>query len=53
MERLLKEARRRTKVAGALPDGKSALMPVPARLRHVAATRSGLRKYMRTTNLAR
>jgi transposase-like protein len=38
MERLLKEARRRTKVVGAFPDGKSALMPVAARPRHVAST---------------
>ena len=31
MERLLKEARRRTKVVGAFPDGHSALMLVAAR----------------------
>ena len=46
MERLLKEARRRTKVVGAFPDGHSALMLVAARLRHVSATTWGLRKYM-------
>lgn len=46
MERLLKEARRRTKVVGAFPDGHSALMLVAARLRHVAATGWGTRKYM-------
>lgn len=46
MERLLKEARRRTKVVGAFPDGKSALMLVAARLRYVSATGWGLRKYM-------
>ena len=46
MERLLKEARRRTKVVGAFPDGKSALMLVAARLRHVASTSWGTRKYM-------
>jgi putative transposase len=46
MERLLKEARRRTKVVGAFPDGQSALMLVAARLRHVSATRWGTRKYM-------
>jgi transposase-like protein len=46
MERLLKEARRRTKVVGAFPDGKSALMLVAASLRHVSATSWGLRKYM-------
>ncbi len=38
MERLLKEARRRTKVVGAFPDGHSALMLVSVRLRHVSAT---------------
>ena len=46
MERLLREARRRTKVVGAFPDGHSALMLVTARLRHVSATQWGTRKYM-------
>ena len=46
MERLLNEARRRTNVVGAVPDGKSALMLVAARLRHVASTSWGTRKYM-------
>ena len=46
MERLLKEARRRTKVVGAFPDGHSALMLVSARLRHVSATTWGTRKYV-------
>src|SRR6056297_3236222 len=46
MERLLREARRRTKVIGAFPDGHSALMLVAARLRHVSATGWGTRKYM-------
>lgn len=46
MERLLKEARRRTKVVGAFPDGNSALMLVAARLRHVSATNWGTKKYM-------
>jgi transposase-like protein len=46
MERLMKEARRRTKVVGAFPDGRSALMLVAARLRHVSATNWGTRKYM-------
>ena len=48
MERLLKEARRRTKVVGAFPDGHSALMLVAARLRHVSATTWSTRKYMNT-----
>jgi putative transposase len=46
MERLLKEARRRTKVVGAFPDGHSALMLVAARLRYVSTTHWGTRKYM-------
>ena len=46
MERLLREARWRTKVVGAFPDGHSALMLVAARLRHVSATQWCLRKYM-------
>lgn len=46
MARLLKEARRRTKVVGAFPDGNSALMLVAARLRHVSSTTWGTRKYM-------
>jgi transposase-like protein len=40
-ERLMWEIRRRTRVVGAYPDGKSALMLVAARLRHVAATKWG------------
>ena len=40
------QARRRTKVVGAFPDGQSALMLIAARLRHVSTTQSGLRKYM-------
>ena len=46
MERLLKEARRRTKVVGAFPDSHAALMLVSARLRHVSATKWGTHKYM-------
>jgi len=46
LERILKEVRRRTRVVGAFPDGESALMLVAARLRHVAGTRWGTRKYL-------
>ena len=46
MEQLLREARQRTKVVGAFPDGRSALLLVAARLRHVSATQWGLRKYV-------
>jgi putative transposase len=46
LERLMKEIRRRTRVVGSFPDGKSALMLASARLRHVAGTKWGARKYM-------
>ncbi|HEX2995035.1 MAG TPA: IS256 family transposase, partial [Anaerolineales bacterium] len=46
LERLNREIRRRTRVVGAFPDGRSALMLVAARLRHVASTRWGTRPYL-------
>jgi transposase-like protein len=46
LERLMREIRRRTRVVGAFPDGTSALMLVAARLRHVAGTNWGTRKYL-------
>jgi len=46
MERLMREIRRRTRVVGSFPDGNSALMLVAARLRHVAGTRWGTRRYL-------
>lgn len=46
LERINREVRRRTRVVGAFPDGRSALMLVAARLRHVAGTRWGKRKYL-------
>ncbi len=46
LERLNREVRRRKRVVGAFPDGNSALMLVAARLRHVAGTRWGTRRYM-------
>jgi transposase-like protein len=52
MERLLKEARRRTKVVGAFPGDHSALMLVATRLRHVSATTWSTRKYMNMKFLA-
>ena len=48
MERLLREVRRRTRVVGSFPDGRSALMLTAARLRHVAGTKWGLKRYLRT-----
>ena len=46
IERLNREIRRRTRVVGTFPDGNSALMLVCARLRHVAGTQWGNKKYM-------
>ena len=46
IERLNREIRRRTRVVGAFPDGHSALMLVCARLRHVASTAWGSKRYM-------
>lgn len=51
MERLIKEIRRRTKVVGAFPDGHSALMLAAARLRHVASSKWGTRRYLDMSNL--
>ena len=46
LERILREVRRRTRVVGAFPDGNSALMLVAARLRHIAGSRWGSRRYL-------
>ena len=46
LERILREVRRRTRVVGAFPDGQSALMLVAARLRHIAGTKWGTKKYL-------
>ena len=46
IERVMREIRRRTRVVGAFPDGNSALMMVAARLRHVAATAWGRKRYL-------
>lgn len=51
IERLNREIRRRTRVVGAFPDGNSALMLVCARLRHVAGTQWGGKKYMNMKHL--
>jgi transposase-like protein len=46
LERIMREIRRRTRVVGAFPDGRSALMLAAARLRYVAGSRWGTRRYM-------
>ena len=52
LERVMREVRRRTRVVGAFPDGRSALMLVAARLRYVAATRWGTKRYLQMNRLA-
>lgn len=51
IERLNREIRRRTRVVGCFPDGNSALMLVCARLRHVAGTQWGSKRYMNMKHL--
>lgn len=46
LERIMREIRRRTRVVGCFPDGQSALMLVAARLRHIAGSRWGERRYL-------
>ena len=48
---LNREIKRRTKAIGAFPDGQSALMPICARPRHVAATSWEARRYMNMDHL--
>ena len=51
LERLNKEIKRRTKVVGTFPDGESALMPVCARLRYVASSDWGSKRYLNMDHL--
>ncbi len=51
LERLNREIKRRTKVVGTFPDGESALMLVCARLRHVAGSAWGSRRYLNMEHL--
>ena len=50
IKRLNREIRR-TRVVGTFPDGNSALMLVCARLRHVAGSQWGNKKYMNMKHL--
>lgn len=45
------QIRRRTRVVGTFPDGKSALMLVTARLKYVAEREWGSRRYLNVTLL--
>jgi len=51
LERIIREIRRRTRVVGAFPDGRSALNLAAVRLRHIAGTRRSTRRYLGMTPL--
>ena len=51
IERPDREIRRRTRVVGTFPDGNSALMLVTARLKYVAESEWGSRRYLDVTLL--
>jgi len=51
LERIMREIRRRSRVVGCFPDGKSALMLAAARLRYIAGTKWGTRRYMNMERL--
>jgi putative transposase len=53
LERIMREIRRRSRVVGNFPDGKSALMLSAARLRHVAGTKWGTHRYLDMDLLAK
>jgi transposase-like protein len=46
LERIMRQIRRRSRVVGCFPDGNSALMLAAARLRHIAGTKWGTKRYM-------
>ena len=50
-ERVNREIKRRTRVIGAFPDGNSALMLVCARLRYVASSVWGSKRYLMMDHL--
>jgi len=51
LERIMREIRRRSRVVGSFPDGQSALMLAAARLRYIAGTKWGTRRYMNMDRL--
>ncbi|XHR26857.1 MAG: IS256 family transposase [Chthoniobacteraceae bacterium] len=51
LERVIREIRRRTRVVGSFPDGQSALMLAAARLRHIAGTKWGSKRYLDMSRL--
>ena len=51
IERVNREIKRRTRVIGAFPDGQSALMLVCTRLRYIAGTDWGAKRYLNMQHL--
>jgi putative transposase len=51
LERIMREIRRRSRVVGCFPDGKSALMLAAARLRYIAGGKWATRRYMNMQRL--
>ena len=51
LERIMREIRRRSRVVGCFPDGNSALMLAAARLRYIAGTKWGSRRYLNMERL--
>jgi transposase-like protein len=51
LERINREIRRRTRVVGAFPDGNSAVMLIAARLRHLAGSTWGAKRYLNLDHL--
>ncbi|MFT8358627.1 IS256 family transposase [Bifidobacterium aquikefiri] len=51
IERLNREIRRRTRVVGAFPDGRSALMLITARIRYVTSNGWSTRRYLDMSRL--
>ena len=51
IERLNREIRRRTRVVGSFPDGRSALMLICARIRYVTANDWSSRRYLDMSRL--
>ena len=51
LEAIMRQIRRRTRVVGAFPDGNSAVMLAAARLRHIAGTQWGSKRYMNMDRL--
>ena len=51
LERINREIRRRTRVVGAFPDGRSALMLITARIRYVTSNDWSTRRYLDMSRL--